>query len=88
MAVTIPAPETQEFSMDISFEDGSSVKVTMEYPKDTALLALQAMQRMSDNTFVQGAMSVLRNDPSIKARMAEKGIAFADEDEEGYDEDE
>lgn len=79
-AVTVPAEEVGTFDLNIDFANGESVVVTFTYPKDRAVLAINAVGRISE--LGTNLIYALRDDPSVRDKLDESGISFDDEEDD------
>lgn len=79
-AVTVPAEETDTFDLDINFENGEGVVVTFTYPKGRGIAAVYATSQISDYT--EQLLYALKDDPSVRAKLEEQGLAFDDDEED------
>jgi hypothetical protein len=80
-AVTKPA-ETASFQLKLGTEDGYSVVITVEYPENHGLLALNALREAASEQYIASIMEGMEDDESVLAALKAAGISFASWDEE------
>lgn len=82
--VRVAAPEVAEFSLNVDLVNGNSVEIVVKYPKGEGLSAITALGTMSSNERVAGLMHALKDDSSVKEYMKDRGIGFADDEDDDY----
>lgn len=79
-AVTVPAEDTESFTLNFSFENGVGVDMELTYPTGQAIAAIHAITQAAEQRYLMGLLSELRDDPSVAKRLEDSGLDFDDED--------
>lgn len=82
--VRVAAAEVAEFSLNVDLVNGNSVEIVVKYPKGEGLSAIQALGTMGSPERVSNLMYALKDDPSVTAYMKDRGIGFADDEDDDY----
>ena len=75
--------ESTSFDISVTLATGESVVITVAYPVNQGILAIQALSQVAEAKYLQGLLSALRADPSVKAKLEELHLGFEDEADEG-----
>lgn len=74
--------ETTEFEISIETSEGERVVVNVKFPKDRALIAIQALAKFGEPEYITGLLGVNRDDPSVAAKLAEMHLGFDDDEDD------
>jgi hypothetical protein len=80
--VTVPAEDTETITLKMSNDSGFAVVVTAEYPRGHALLAINALREAGSEQIAMNLLSELRDDESVAKMLKERGLGFADDDDD------
>lgn len=87
--MSIPTPEVEaekeEFETVLSFQNGKECKITFEFPKDEAIVAIHAIRMLGSTKGITQMFAALEDDPSVRDRLENAGLSFGGDGDEDDD---
>jgi hypothetical protein len=72
----------ESFDLNIRYDKAdANVKITVEYPDNQAIAAINALRRVAEDDYIMGLMSALKDDPSVQSRLHAAGLDIADDED-------
>lgn len=71
---------TESITLTLTDGEDNQAKVTVEYPKDHAILALRALDTIAQPQYISSILYDLRDDPSVAETLKRAGLSYADDE--------